>query len=478
MTPVNESVAVHANLADEDLLNRAASTRDTDAFVEFVKRHEHSASSLAFHITGNADDASEAVQEALIRVWAKVADYRGDGTPRSWFLRIVARESLRHIRKRKRHAMQSIDESNPGEAASADRAAVAGAEDQDTREGLRHLVDALPETDRQLLALHFGGGLSQGELAKTFSITQQAVSARIKKILGHLRVGLGAAGFGAALPLLNEQGLGDLFHSGHRAPPHLAPRLLKQLQRSSLRAKAPARGSSAAAKSLWAVALFCVAAGGWYLLKQPAAVLTTAPAAPSKLYRKWTFEKGPPADLQDMVLSTWTWHAADGERPARLTPEFNTNTGLRLPVAIDQLPVAVTVSSQLLLKDAKGNGGTCVQWFDKNSNTQFRRSGYKVVNIDDVGKNIPTIVNYVFGRYVVQTLNGQITIVDEYPAQIPARDLALIWFNEEIEGVEIKSIEPADLPPETNDMPRLLKSMVRGPVLYQTNPPTRLGNAQ
>src|SRR5215468_10632688 len=56
---------------------------------------------LAIRITGNAEDAEEAVQDALWSVIRKIETFRGDSAFGSWLYRVVANAAYQRLRKRR-----------------------------------------------------------------------------------------------------------------------------------------------------------------------------------------------------------------------------------------------------------------------------------------------------------------------------------------------------------------------------------------
>ncbi len=58
----------------------------------------------ALGVTGNAADADEAVQEALIAAWRKRGAFRNDAQLSSWICRIVIRRACNLLRRRRREA--------------------------------------------------------------------------------------------------------------------------------------------------------------------------------------------------------------------------------------------------------------------------------------------------------------------------------------------------------------------------------------
>src|SRR5262249_55791779 len=156
---------------DAGLLRLIATQRDSDAFSELFSRYKRPGYSLAFSILGDSKAAEEVVQEAMIRVWSSAGKFRhdnaeGPSNPRGWIMKIVARESSRALQQRKRRSKeirQNIDLPSPvpdDEVTS-----------KELVQALRGKVAELPEEDRQLIALHFAGGLSQTEISESLSVS-------------------------------------------------------------------------------------------------------------------------------------------------------------------------------------------------------------------------------------------------------------------------------------------------------------------
>src|SRR5439155_3139384 len=75
---------------------------DPTAAEDLVAAYGHRAWRLATRITGNAQDAEEAVQDALFSVIRKIDSFRGDSAFGSWLYRIVTNAAHEHCRSRRR----------------------------------------------------------------------------------------------------------------------------------------------------------------------------------------------------------------------------------------------------------------------------------------------------------------------------------------------------------------------------------------
>jgi RNA polymerase sigma-70 factor, ECF subfamily len=94
---------------DEPLLVAAAKKGDTAAFEELVNRYENKIFRLTMNITGNREDAEDAMQDAFLKAYAHLDGFQGDSRFYTWLVRIAANEALMRLRKR-RPGQFSLDE--------------------------------------------------------------------------------------------------------------------------------------------------------------------------------------------------------------------------------------------------------------------------------------------------------------------------------------------------------------------------------
>jgi RNA polymerase sigma-70 factor, ECF subfamily len=85
---------------DPDLL--AALAGDSQAFQRLIKPHEGKLRALTYRLLGNPEDAADISQEALVRVFEKLATFRGDASFSTWLLSIATHLCLDHLRARAR----------------------------------------------------------------------------------------------------------------------------------------------------------------------------------------------------------------------------------------------------------------------------------------------------------------------------------------------------------------------------------------
>ncbi len=80
-----------------------------DAFEELIKDYKKSAYNIALRVMRNVEDAEDASQEALIKIFKNISSFNMDSTFKVWMYRIVVNTCLDFKRKKSLNAI-SLDE--------------------------------------------------------------------------------------------------------------------------------------------------------------------------------------------------------------------------------------------------------------------------------------------------------------------------------------------------------------------------------
>jgi RNA polymerase sigma-70 factor (ECF subfamily) len=86
---------------DETVLIRAAQNGDEDAFERLVRNYDQSVLRLAANLLRSPDEARDVYQEAFLKVYRKLDQFRFDCSFHTWLYRIVTNVCLDHLRRRK-----------------------------------------------------------------------------------------------------------------------------------------------------------------------------------------------------------------------------------------------------------------------------------------------------------------------------------------------------------------------------------------
>lgn len=85
---------------DEPALVAAAKGGEVSAFEELVTRYERKIFRVTRNITGNMQDAEDAMQEAFLKSYEHLANFKGDSRFYTWLVRIAVNEALMKLRSR------------------------------------------------------------------------------------------------------------------------------------------------------------------------------------------------------------------------------------------------------------------------------------------------------------------------------------------------------------------------------------------
>ncbi len=86
---------------DEASLIRAAQKGDQDAFERLVRMYDHSVLRIAMNLLRSPEEARDVYQEAFLKVYKNLNNFRFDCSFHTWLYRIVTNICLDHLRRRK-----------------------------------------------------------------------------------------------------------------------------------------------------------------------------------------------------------------------------------------------------------------------------------------------------------------------------------------------------------------------------------------
>jgi len=158
---------------------------NTDDFEILVKEYEKNVYNLALRMTGDPDEAYDMSQDAFVKAYSSLKNFRGDSKFSVWLYRIVSNVCLDYMRSRKRHAADSLSvEDDEGEESQLDVPDEASApekllERKLTRVAVQRGLMSLPEDQRKILLLREIEGMSYDEIAETLELEAGTVKSRI-----------------------------------------------------------------------------------------------------------------------------------------------------------------------------------------------------------------------------------------------------------------------------------------------------------
>ena len=85
---------------DDSLLVREAQRGNRAAFEELVRHYDQAVLRLAMHLTGSEHEAQDIYQEAFLKAYKSVGNFRFECSFYTWIYRIVTNLCLDHLRKK------------------------------------------------------------------------------------------------------------------------------------------------------------------------------------------------------------------------------------------------------------------------------------------------------------------------------------------------------------------------------------------
>lgn len=159
---------------------------DESAYEPLVTENQTKVYRLALRILKNEADAEDAAQEAFLKAYTSLADFRGDSRFSVWLYRLTNNICIDMLRKNKRAVIVSLQTEDDGEEAelaipderySPERLAERAAD----RDAVRTALAALPDDCREILALRESAGLSYDEIAAALSLEVGTVKSRLNR---------------------------------------------------------------------------------------------------------------------------------------------------------------------------------------------------------------------------------------------------------------------------------------------------------
>jgi RNA polymerase sigma-70 factor (ECF subfamily) len=176
----------------EELERLVAAAREGDrgAFDELVRRTYVDTYTLAVRLTANEEDARDVVQEAYLRAWKGIGNFRGDAQFSTWLYRITANCSATQLGRRARHRHDVLDDSVQLADPRTDHDPQLRADASDLRVRLADALDDLPDRLRAVVILRDVYDLSHEAIAAELGISESAAKVRLHRARHKLRAQL------------------------------------------------------------------------------------------------------------------------------------------------------------------------------------------------------------------------------------------------------------------------------------------------
>jgi RNA polymerase sigma-70 factor, ECF subfamily len=166
--------------SDEGALVARARAGDLDAFEVLYKQTSPRIYSLCVRMTGDVERAKELLQDVYVRVWERLATFRGESAFSSWLHRLAVNAvltGLRSDRRRRGRVTLGDDLTNVAWEDTASESPT----DAGTKIDLERALERLPPTARQVFVLHDIEGYKHEEIAERMGTAAATVRVHLCK---------------------------------------------------------------------------------------------------------------------------------------------------------------------------------------------------------------------------------------------------------------------------------------------------------
>jgi RNA polymerase sigma-70 factor, ECF subfamily len=178
---------VRAPLAAEDELLARARRREEAAIRAIIRDNNRRLFRLARSIVKDDSEAEDVVQEAYVRAFTRLAEFRGESSLSTWLTRIVINEALGRLRRRRTTVDWESVEATPAVKAQIIPFPASRGDPERTMAQreihriLERAIDALPEPFRVVLVARLVEEMSIEETAALLHLRPQTVKTRLHR---------------------------------------------------------------------------------------------------------------------------------------------------------------------------------------------------------------------------------------------------------------------------------------------------------
>lgn len=162
---------------------------DVEAFAILVRRYQQEFTAYARYMTGNADDASDIVQDGMVRAFERLDSCHDPRRFKGWLFQIISNRAKMHLRQRRQRKTEPMSAMS-SLAAVSDSDPAADAEREERRRRVHAALQVLTVDQREALVLRYLHDMSLEEVAGVLDVSIPAVKMRLGRGRAALKVEL------------------------------------------------------------------------------------------------------------------------------------------------------------------------------------------------------------------------------------------------------------------------------------------------
>lgn len=161
---------------------RAAKRGDKEAIIQLLREIENPLYRTAYYLLGNEQDALDVTQEALLRIYTNITNYREEAQFKTWAQRIVTNLCIDRFRKKKEMVSIEEHELNLRSSQSVEDEILTG----DLATNIQQAIEKLPEHFKLVVIMRYIQDYSYNEISETLDLPLNTVKShlfRARKLL-------------------------------------------------------------------------------------------------------------------------------------------------------------------------------------------------------------------------------------------------------------------------------------------------------
>lgn len=173
----------------ENVYLEKARLGDGEAFGELVRFYESFVYNTAYGFMLNPDDAFDVAQDAFLKAWRGIKDFKGNSAFSTWLYRITvntAKDALTLKNKRGAELSSTLEEGEVMDTPDTETPEKALVE-KERREELKKAIDSLDVSMREIVILRELNGLSYEEISMILDVELGTVKSRLSRAREKLR---------------------------------------------------------------------------------------------------------------------------------------------------------------------------------------------------------------------------------------------------------------------------------------------------
>ena len=169
--------------ANDELFVKRAQSGDSAALEELILSYEKKVYNISYRFMGNEADACDAAQDALIKIYKKLSDFKGRSSFSSWVYRLTVNTCLDALRKRKKNVLSLETAAEYGASFTDDSVPTPEGRvlSLERSEDIQTAINTLTDEHKSVIILRDINGFSYEEISDFLGISIGTVKSRINR---------------------------------------------------------------------------------------------------------------------------------------------------------------------------------------------------------------------------------------------------------------------------------------------------------